>query len=154
HRAPTPQLPASVPAPLPIQIKPARPARSHLAAAAMMALAAGAAILAHRAIEPAAWDVQALAGSPTVGHAPLSDSARLAAGEWLRTDEHSSAVVQVAGMGQVEVGPGSALRVKSSDVKRRVLDLGHGAITAHISAYPGQFVVDTPGARAVDMGCE
>jgi hypothetical protein len=154
HRAPAPEMPAPTPAPIAIQSRPIRPARAHLAAAAMIVLAAAAAILARRAVEPAAWDVQALAGSPTVGRAPINASARLAAGQWLRTDEHSSALVQVAGMGQVEVEPGSALRIKSSDVTRRVLDLRHGAITAHISAPPRQFVVDTPGARAVDMGCE
>lgn len=153
HRAPAPELPAAAPAPIPLQTKPVRPARSHLAAAAMIALAAGAAIIGHRAIAPASWDVQTLAGSPTVGRATIAATGLLPPGQWLRTDEKSSALVQVAGMGQVEVEPGSALRIKSSDPERRVLDLRHGAITAHISALPRRFVVDTPAARAVDMGC-
>jgi hypothetical protein len=151
HRRPAPELPA----PQPISITPvvrARPGRALLAAAAMILLAAAAAIIAHR---PApAWDVTALAGSPQIGSLAVIGAGSLPAGQWLRTDASSSARLDVPGLGQVEVKPRSLVRIAPGAGLQRRLQLREGSLYARISAPPRLFIVDTPSAQAVDMGCE
>ena len=71
------------------------------------------------------------------------------AGEWVRTDGRSTVVLSSDAVGEVRVDPDSALRVRDG----RRLALRQGVIHALIWAPPSEFVVDTPGARAVDLGC-
>lgn len=122
------------------------------AAAAAVALAGLAALLGHR--RGAAWEVEALVGSPQIGGAMLTGTGSLAPGEWLRTDGKSSALLKVADLGEVRIEPRTTLRIGPAPGSQRRLDLREGAIEARISAPPRLFIVDTPGARAVDMGCE
>ena len=56
-------------------------------------------------------------------------------------------------VGQVELDPNSELFVKESSENRQLLSLRHGVLHALIWAPPSQFAVDTPSARAVDLGC-
>jgi hypothetical protein len=53
----------------------------------------------------------------------------------------------------VEVDPGSRLRLVTNGPGRKRLSLERGTIHAVIWAPPGEFVVDTPSAVAVDLGC-
>jgi hypothetical protein len=53
-------------------------------------------------------------------------------------------------MGQIDLGSNSVLRASST----RSMQLSRGFMHAFIWARPGQFTVDTPSARAVDLGCE
>ena len=50
----------------------------------------------------------------------------------------------------MDLGPDSELRATG---KNR-LALHRGSLHAFIWARPGKFVVDTPSARALDLGCE
>ncbi len=59
------------------------------------------------------------------------------------------AVLHSDEIGEVEVRPGSELRVRQTR-----LGLLRGSIHATIWAPPRQFVVETPAARAVDLGCQ
>ena len=52
--------------------------------------------------------------------------------------------------GTMPIGPDSELRAATS---RRV-ELRRGLLHAYIWAQPRQFVLDTPSARAVDLGCQ
>lgn len=72
----------------------------------------------------------------------------LAAGQVVRTGA-SETTLQSADIGRVELGPDSELRVATS----RKLLLERGILHAFIWAPPREFVVDTPSARAVDLGC-
>jgi hypothetical protein len=73
---------------------------------------------------------------------------RLVAGQVVRTGT-SETTLESADIGSVELGPDSQLRVATS----RSLLLERGTLHAFIWAPPRQFVVDTPSARAVDLGC-
>jgi len=55
--------------------------------------------------------------------------------------------------GRVEVDAGSRLRLVTNGPGRKRLSLERGTIHATIWAPPGEFVVDTPSAVAVDLGC-
>lgn len=104
----------------------------------------------------AGWDVSRLAGAPRIGQEVVRSNGatrRLGVGQVLETDGQSRASLQSEGIGQIEMEPGTRLRVLAmgSGFKRIALD--HGTIHAFIWSPPGQFVVDTPSARTVDLGC-
>ena len=138
---------------------------NYVAITATVALAIGAWLLVRPASSPRprstasgtaaapAWNVAPLAGSPTLGTRRLGDRAHFALGQTLQTGAGSSAIVNAGAVGEIQVDPGSRLRLLESRPGRERLALDLGAIHAMIWAPPGEFVVDTPSAAAVDLGC-
>ena len=103
-----------------------------------------------------AWEIARLAGTPRVGWHTLganSRTAKLKVGQTLVTDNSSRASITLDETGQIEVDPQSRLRVVASRPGHERLSLERGTIHAIIWAPPGEFVVDTPSAVAVDLGC-
>src|SRR5262249_31984055 len=70
-----------------------------------------------------------------------------------RHDDRSRASLQVAEIGELMVDPGSRLRLLETGSRRKRIAVEVGTIHAAIWAPPGEFVVDTPSAIAVDLGC-
>jgi hypothetical protein len=100
------------------------------------------------------WDVEVTSASAHPGSADAAGkSARLELGESLETDAASKASIAVAEIGRLEVEPMTRLRLLQSGAGRKRIALDRGTIHATIWAPPGQFVVDTPSAVAVDLGC-
>jgi hypothetical protein len=127
--------------------------RQWLALAAMLALAAAASIYFTRHAPTGSWGISEFQGSPTVAGAHVAADTRLGVGQWLQTDDASSAVVDVAGVGHVTVQPGSRLRLVGTGSSQHRVELAQGSIEAFITAPPKLFFVDTPSAVAVDYGC-
>src|SRR5215470_2180616 len=103
-----------------------------------------------------AWEIARIEGSPRVGWHSLgahSENAKLKVGQTLVTDNSSRASITLDETGTIEVDPASRLRVVASGRNRQRLSLERGTIHATIWAPPGEFVVDTPSAVAVDLGC-
>lgn len=100
-----------------------------------------------------AWDVARLAGTPLIGVERIESSGRLAVGEWLETDSSSRARIIVANIGQVEIEPNSRVRLVKTSATEHRLAMARGRISAVINAPPRLFIVDTPSAVAVDLGC-
>jgi hypothetical protein len=102
------------------------------------------------------WDVARLAGAPVVGSSAVRNGgakATLRVGEVLVTDGSSRASVEVAEIGELYVDPGSRVRLIETGSNRKRIRVEVGTIHAAIWAPPGEFVVDTPSATAVDLGC-
>jgi hypothetical protein len=102
------------------------------------------------------WDVARVEGAPVVGSSPLQAGRgreQLRVGEMLVTDNRSRASLQVADIGELMVDPGSRLRLLETGSRRKRIAVELGTIHAAIWAPPGEFVVDTPSATAVDLGC-
>jgi hypothetical protein len=102
------------------------------------------------------WDVARLSGAPRVGNYSLasdSSKAQLRVGQLMVTDNSSRASLNFAEVGEIYVDPGSRVRLIESGSNRSRLALELGTIHAAIWAPPGEFVVDTPSATAVDLGC-
>ena len=97
------------------------------------------------------WNVETIAGTPKVGS--TSDS-KLAVGEYLETDSRSRARIEVAEIGNVEIAPNSRVKLVGTSDNQHRLALEIGGLHARISAPPRLFIVDTPSAAAVDLGCE
>lgn len=96
--------------------------------------------------EKTAWAVENISKDST-------ENALLKVGEILETDENSSAKIEVADIGQVEIAPNSLVKLVGSSEKEHRIALEYGSLEAKIFAPPRLFVVDTPTAQAVDLGC-
>ena len=102
------------------------------------------------------WGVQQVAGAPRVGAKAIrgaGEKRTLRIGQTLETDQESRARISVSDVGQVDIDPQTRLRLAESRSARTRLDLERGTIHAMIWAPPGEFLVDTPSALAVDLGC-
>ncbi|HKR00829.1 MAG TPA: FecR domain-containing protein [Pyrinomonadaceae bacterium] len=99
------------------------------------------------------WEVARLAGAPKLGDNRLEGNGRLAVGEWLETDATSRAKINVADIGQVDIGPNSRVRLLGTRSTEHRLALDRGRLHAMISAPPRLFIVETPSATAIDLGC-
>lgn len=101
----------------------------------------------------ASWQVARLSGAPRIGARTIGGTARLRVGEWLQTDDRSSARLAVADIGSVEVAPNSRLRLVETHPGAHRLALARGSLRASVNAPPRLFFVETPSAVAVDLGC-
>jgi hypothetical protein len=107
-------------------------------------------------VAQSAWDVARVEGTPRVGAESISTAggtAKLAVGQVLETDSASTAIIRAEETGEIDVEPGTRLRLVTSSAGAKRLALERGTIHAAIWAAPGEFVVDTPSAVAVDLGC-
>jgi len=102
------------------------------------------------------WDVTRVAGAPRVGAENLSaqrETGKLRIGQMLETDGQSQANIRVEEVGEINVEPNTVLRLPDSGSGLKRLALDRGTIHASIWAPAGEFVIDTPSAVAVDLGC-
>src|SRR6266403_1292542 len=102
------------------------------------------------------WAVARLEGAPRIGWHSMGEKSgpvKLGIGQTLVTDSSSRATITLDETGRIEVDAGSRLRLVANGPGRKRLSLERGTIRATIWAPPGEFVVDTPSAVAVDLGC-
>jgi len=102
------------------------------------------------------WGVEQVAGAPRVGAKTIrgaGEKSTLRIGQTLETDQESRASITVSEVGQVDIDPRTRLRLAESRSSRTRLELERGTIHAMIWAPPGEFLVGTPSALAVDLGC-
>lgn len=95
---------------------------------------------------------EVVSGSVLVGGAETS-SGVLEVGEVLETDRGDRVRVEVADIGTIELEEHSRLGLVETGPNRHRLDLRHGRLRARVVAPPRLFVIDTPAATAVDLGC-
>jgi len=133
----------------------------HLAAAAVILLAAGLTLFFFTRPKPApetgpAWDVANLQGAPQIGTKAIAanqTAAKFRVGQTLVTNNDSRASLSEADLGEIRIDPNSRVRLVQTDANRKRIQLDVGTIHAAIWAPPGTFVVDTPSAVAIDLGC-
>lgn len=99
------------------------------------------------------WDVARLGGEPRIDSQTIGNSSKLAVGQWLETDAASRAHLDVATIGSVEIDPNSRVRLLETNYEEHRLELARGRLSAHISAPPKLFFVNTPSGVAEDLGC-
>ena len=97
------------------------------------------------------FNVETLAGAPSIEGGATG---RIGVGQLLETDGQSTARIAVADIGTVDVSPNSRIRLAETGKDQHRLSLERGKLHAKIYAPPRLFVVDTPSAKAVDLGCE
>ncbi|MCB9763379.1 MAG: FecR domain-containing protein [Alphaproteobacteria bacterium] len=95
------------------------------------------------------WVVESLAGAALCD----SDTCSLGVGEWLETGADGRARLEVADIGEMELGPHTRLRLKATGPQEHRLELARGRVEAFVIAPPRLLIVETPAATAVDLGC-
>lgn len=121
-----------------------------LAAAAAVILAVAIAWMA-TPVRRAGWTLTRLEGA-SWSDARVVREDRLDAGASIDTGE-GRARLAVGDIGEVELEPSTRVSLVDLGSKSHRLSLARGVMHAIIWAPPGQFVVDTPSAIAVDLGC-
>ena len=106
-------------------------------------------------VNMAGWGVFVVAGMPQIdlGTVSSQESPRLVVGQALQTDQASRASLRAENIGQIDVEANTRLRLLTMGAGLQRIALDRGTIHARIWAPPGQFVVDTPSALTVDLGC-
>jgi len=138
---------------LPPAPAPARRAPTWTWAAAAAVLIALASARLGPSVSGLAWEVERLEGAPQVAGRGVADRGRLAPGQWLETNDTSRVRITTDAVGEVEIEPHSRLRLLDGGSASARMALARGVLHARIWAPPGRFVVDTPSATAVDLGC-
>jgi hypothetical protein len=77
----------------------------------------------------------------------------LRTGDVVRT-ERGSVRLQSPAVGTIDLGANTTVRLIENRSRRHRLALAAGTIHAKTTSQPGVFVIDTPKARAIDLGCE
>ena len=131
---------------------PVRLAKVALRIAAAVIIAVGSFLITLRS-PGKSWEVARLQGKPLIDSEQMGAKGHLDPGEWLETDANSRAKVTVANIGHVELGPNSRLRLLNSQATEHRLELERGQLHAQVWSPPRIFVVETPSATAVDLGC-
>jgi hypothetical protein len=103
---------------------------------------------------PTAWSVTEMGGDVELGSNAATMTARLNLGQPIRTGSQAHATIEADDFGQVEVKPDSEMTIVETGEHAQRMDLRHGHIHALIWAPPREFVVDTPSAKAIDLGCQ
>jgi hypothetical protein len=93
------------------------------------------------------WRAIAAAGNADVPHSLL------VAGDVVRT-ERGSVRLESPSVGTIDLGANTTVRLIENRRKRHRLALAAGTIHAKTTSQPGVFIIDTPKARAIDLGCE
>ncbi len=83
----------------------------------------------------------------------LSNGRRVRAGQIIETGALQQTNIHADDTGEVTVDPNSRLQILASNNREQRFDLQRGVIHAFIWAPPGRFVVDTPSAKTIDLGC-
>ena len=99
------------------------------------------------------WSIDRVAGTPVAGTRAIATRGALHEGEWLETDVGSRARLSIGTLGSAEVGPGSRLKLVQAGGAERALRVERGSIDARVWAPPRFFLVETPAATAIDLGC-
>jgi hypothetical protein len=95
----------------------------------------------------------AIAGEARCGDRAVAQG-RLPIGGWLETSSDGAAELVIADLGEVRIGAGSRVGLIASGPSEHRLALQRGSLHAVVTAPPRLFVVETPGATAIDLGCE
>lgn len=118
-----------------------------LAAAAVLLLVAGAALLEWRLTWPRgrAWRVESTSNG---------SASQLAVGETLRTAAAQTALVHVARIGTMRVARDSAVTLRMTQGGRHRLVLDRGTVHVRVWAPPASLAFRTAAGEVLDMGCE
>jgi hypothetical protein len=102
-------------------------------------------------VAPAGWELAWLEGASWQEARTVRET-RLGVGEWVDTRQ-SRARLSIGEIGEARLEPSTRVGRLDGGERSHHVSLARGILHAVIWAPPGQFLVDTPSATAVDLGC-
>lgn len=105
------------------------------------------------------WKINKTSGTPILKNEDknvtrtLNAIDSLSIGDWIITDNSSSAEIQAAGIGNIKLDPGTNVKFIISENGNHRIMLETGTIEADIYTSPRTFFVETKSATAIDLGC-
>jgi FecR protein len=124
-----------------------------IAAAIVVLVALGAFAMRFRWRAGEAWPIAHVTGTPTINGSPITQDSRFGIGDEIRTDARSSAVVEIARVGELSIAPSSTVTLMQTRGGRHRVRLDRGHVSARVWAPPFTFSVHTPAGLASDIGC-
>lgn len=116
-------------------------------------LAAVAVWLAAQFVATPNWKIVNVEGAAAINNVAAQKGARLGKGKSIETGSSGHLTLQVGQLGRVDVGPNTRLDLLQATRDREEARLERGTIHAEVTAPPYVFLVHTPFAYALDMGC-
>jgi hypothetical protein len=102
-------------------------------------------------VAPGGWEIAWLEGA-SWRQARVVRESRLGVGEWVDTRERR-ARLSIGEIGEARLEPSTRVGRLDRGERSHHLSLARGVMHAVVWAPPGQLLVDTPSAVAVDLGC-
>lgn len=99
------------------------------------------------------WKVTDVIGEIKIGENYIKENGNIKIGEWLETGNDNKAKIKVELIGELEIEPNSKVQLLNSEENEKRINLNKGKINATIWAPPKIFIVETPSATAIDLGC-
>lgn len=99
------------------------------------------------------WKVVSIEGKATVSNVASRKAERLGRGTVIETEDGGHMTLDVGRLGRVDLGPNTRLELLQTTSGREEARLDRGTIHAEVTAPPYVFLVHTPSAYALDMGC-
>ena len=93
--------------------------------------------------DESSWKVSGVPGMP-----------RLRPGEVLQTGSSSEAEIQIANIGRLTMDPNTKIRLLITRADQHRIAVDRGKVEALTWAPPRLFIVETPTATAIDLGCK
>lgn len=94
------------------------------------------------------WRATESSGAASVPHSLLR------VGDVVSTGTGGTVRLESPAVGTLDIGANTTVRLIENRRNRHRLALASGTIHAKTTSMPGVFVIDTPRARAIDLGCE
>jgi FecR protein len=92
-------------------------------------------------------------GRATCGGVAVASTGTMPMGLWFETQHDGTATVKVADIGELAVFGDSKLRLLTTGAVQHHMELSRGRVSAQVTAPPRHFIIDTPAATVVDLGC-
>ncbi|HSI71547.1 MAG TPA: zf-HC2 domain-containing protein [Fimbriimonas sp.] len=135
------------------QVKPRKTRYSLALACCTIAMAAVALVSLRSKPSGEGYRVLETSGKVTVANETVQTGALLQDGQALCTAPESNTRFAIGDFGEVVVKPDSQVELISSGPEGHRLRLNKGELSAQVLAPPRLFVIETPSADAVDLGC-
>lgn len=98
------------------------------------------------------WKITDLQGNVTINGKPASQVDELSIGDWIETDELSSATINIPDIGNITLEPGTKIRLVQSDDDKKKIELQYGTINSDTRTSTSNLYINADKTTAIDNG--
>lgn len=98
------------------------------------------------------WKLIDVQGNVTINGKPASQVDALSIGDWIETDELSSATINIPDIGTITLEPGTKIRLVQSDDDKKKIELQYGMLNSDTRASKSNLYINSDKTTAIDFG--